>query len=143
MVDQFPSARLISIRLWPSKMPESSSQEGSTTDCVTETVAPDLGPSFQNATGHLEKFHAQAFDNAYRVGWDGENDPMSPRNMSTTRKWAMVLVVCTATVCLYVSDLVAHMKLLADTPFLFKVHVQVLYTQPPTIRSNRNLVHHH
>lgn len=124
------------------KMTGSSNQEDFPADRVTEPVAPDLGVSFQSAASELEDNRAGAFDDAYRVGWDGENDPMSPRSMSTTRKWMMVLIVCMATVCVYVSDTVSHLDLYTDTHSP-QVHVQVLSTQPPTIRSNATSVHRH
>lgn len=123
-------------------MTGSSNQEGFPADCVTETVVPDHGASFQISASKLEDNHARTFEDAYRVGWNGENDPMSPRSMSTTRKWTMVLIVCMATVCVYVSGAVSHLDLSADTQSS-QVHVQVLSTQPPTIRSNATSVHRH
>lgn len=30
----------------------------------------------------------------FEVGWDGDNDPVSPRNFSTTKKWLIVFVIC-------------------------------------------------
>lgn len=89
-------------------------QETFPADFVTEPVAPDPEARFPRAARELEDNHARTFDDAYRVGWDGENDPMSPRSMSTTRKWTLVLVVCTATVCVYVSDAISHLDLSAD-----------------------------
>lgn len=38
----------------------------------------------------------------WEVNWDGENDPMSPRSMSITRKWAIVLIVASSALCVYV-----------------------------------------
>lgn len=124
-----PGARI------PSKMIGSSNQERFPADCVTEPVAPGHAVSFQSAAHELEDNGARTFDDAYRVDWDGENDPMSPRSMSTARKWMLILVVCTATVCVYVSDAVSHLDLFAKI-HSSPVHVQVLSTPPPTIRSN-------
>ncbi|KAF5007706.1 hypothetical protein FDECE_5954 [Fusarium decemcellulare] len=35
----------------------------------------------------------------FQVGWDGDKDPMSPRNMSSLHKWAIVTIVCTSSLC--------------------------------------------
>lgn len=37
-------------------------------------------------------------DTGYLVGWD-ENDPMNPRNMSTARRWLIVIIVSLGSVC--------------------------------------------
>lgn len=95
-------------------MTGSSNPHGVPTDCVIEPGAPDPTASFQSAARELEDNHARAFEDAYRVGWDGENDPSSPRSMSTTRKWMLVLVVCMATVCMYVSNAFSCLDLSAD-----------------------------
>jgi hypothetical protein len=38
----------------------------------------------------------------WEVNWDGENDPMSPRSMSKARKWAIVLIMASSALCVYV-----------------------------------------
>lgn len=38
-------------------------------------------------------------DESFTVSFDGEYDPMYPRNMSVARKWAIVVTVCMGTVC--------------------------------------------
>ncbi|KAK6811137.1 hypothetical protein RU639_012986 [Aspergillus parasiticus] len=35
----------------------------------------------------------------YEVSFDGDQDPMCPRSMSSVRKWVIVLIVCTGTLC--------------------------------------------
>ncbi|KOC10229.1 bicyclomycin resistance protein [Aspergillus flavus AF70] len=35
----------------------------------------------------------------YEVSFDGDQDPMCPRSMSPVRKWVIVLIVCTGTLC--------------------------------------------
>ena len=92
-------------------MTGSSNQEAFLADCVTKPVSLDPTASFQSAARELGDDRARAFDDAYRVEWDGETDPMSPRSMSTMRKWTMVLVLCMATVCVCVYDAVFHLDL--------------------------------
>lgn len=91
-----------------------SSKESFPVDSVAQPVAPDSGASSRSAATELEDSHSGAFDDAYRVGWDGDYDPMSPRSMSAMHKWTIILVVCTATVCVYVSNTVSHFELSAD-----------------------------
>lgn len=38
-------------------------------------------------------------DGTYEVAFDGDQDPMSPRSMSAVRKWMIVIIVCTSTLC--------------------------------------------
>ncbi|KAH8587667.1 major facilitator superfamily domain-containing protein [Bisporella sp. PMI_857] len=35
----------------------------------------------------------------YVVTFEGDHDPMCPRNMAITEKWAIVIIVCTGTLC--------------------------------------------
>ena len=35
----------------------------------------------------------------FEVGWDGEDDPLNPRSMSTGRKWLIVLIVSASSLC--------------------------------------------
>ena len=37
----------------------------------------------------------------YEVHWDGEDDPMHPRNMSKARKWLIVWIVSFSSACVY------------------------------------------
>ena len=49
--------------------------------------------------GHdLEKAETRHIE----VQWDGEDDPMSPRNLPTWRKWHITLTVSVGAVCVYV-----------------------------------------
>ena len=45
-----------------------------------------------------EAARGAAEDAGYLVGWD-ENDPMNPRNMSTARRWLIVIIVSLGSVC--------------------------------------------
>lgn len=38
---------------------------------------------------------------SYKVDWDGENDPMSPRSLSAARKWMNVTVVAVGSLLVY------------------------------------------
>ena len=38
-------------------------------------------------------------DHLFEVQWNGDHDPMNPRNMSKARKWIIVLVVCMSSLC--------------------------------------------
>lgn len=38
----------------------------------------------------------------WEVRWDGENDPMSPRSISTGRRWVIVLILASSSLCVYV-----------------------------------------
>ena len=35
----------------------------------------------------------------FEVGWEGDDDPTNPRSMSTGRKWLIVLIVSTSSLC--------------------------------------------
>lgn len=41
----------------------------------------------------------EAHPKEFEVHWDGDDDPMNPRNMKTWRKWIVVLTVCMSSVC--------------------------------------------
>ncbi|KAM6528944.1 hypothetical protein FALCPG4_009896 [Fusarium falciforme] len=36
---------------------------------------------------------------SFEVSWDGDKDPMNPRNMSLFHKWVIVTIVCTSSLC--------------------------------------------
>lgn len=38
----------------------------------------------------------------FEVHWDGEEDPLNPRNMNKARKWTIVLIVSGGATCVYV-----------------------------------------
>lgn len=38
----------------------------------------------------------------WEVSWNGENDPMSPRSISIAQKWAIVLIMASSALCVYV-----------------------------------------
>jgi hypothetical protein len=37
-------------------------------------------------------------DDSYTVGWE-DNDPLNPRNMSTTRRWLVTMIVSMGSLC--------------------------------------------
>ena len=39
----------------------------------------------------------------YLVTWDGDSDPANPRSMSNLRRWAIVLIVSSSSLCVYVA----------------------------------------
>ena len=45
------------------------------------------------------KTEEEPFDNDYEVRWDGDSDPMSPRNFGNAKKWLIVLVVSAGSTC--------------------------------------------
>lgn len=60
--------------------------------CMTEDVPVD--PQEQDQAHDPEK--------EFEVQWDGDNDPMNPRSMGKPRKWLIVLVLSTSSLCVYV-----------------------------------------
>lgn len=63
--------------------------------------------SVQDVAGALENVSAgysssETMNESFIVSWDGgDDDPLSPRNLSKARKWVIVFVVCTASLCVY------------------------------------------
>ncbi|KAI6086997.1 major facilitator superfamily transporter [Hypoxylon rubiginosum] len=61
--------------------------------------------SVQDVAGALENVSAgysssETMNESFIVSWDGgDDDPLSPRNLSKARKWVIVFVVCTASLC--------------------------------------------
>ena len=45
------------------------------------------------------QINSEALNVDFEVGWDGENDPASPHTMSLARKWGLVFLVSTTTLC--------------------------------------------
>ena len=41
----------------------------------------------------------KAVEEGFEVSWDGDNDPMNPRTMSTFRKWVVTLTVSISSLC--------------------------------------------
>jgi hypothetical protein len=41
----------------------------------------------------------------YLVTWDGDADPENPRSMTMLRRWAIVLICATSSLCVYVTPL--------------------------------------
>jgi hypothetical protein len=55
------------------------------------------GPNKSNPGAVLER--------PYLVTWDGDADPENPRSMTTLRRWAIVLICATSSLCVYVTPL--------------------------------------
>ncbi|KAE8376632.1 major facilitator superfamily domain-containing protein [Aspergillus bertholletiae] len=53
----------------------------------------------QNPDANGEEALAQGDPELYEVSFDGDKDPICPRNMPLMRKWVIVLIVCAATLC--------------------------------------------
>ena len=53
------------------------------------------------AFGEDEEFPGKAEErgNEFEVQWDGDDDPMNPRNMSKVRKWVIVAIVSAGSTC--------------------------------------------
>lgn len=57
--------------------------------CLSDDAAPDSTPS-----QHVSADHAK-----YEVGWDGDDDPLNPRNMHTARKWLITFTMAICSMC--------------------------------------------
>lgn len=53
------------------------------------------------ADGEIPEADADS-EKKFEVTWDGDNDPMSPKSMSLARKWVIVLVMASSSLCVYV-----------------------------------------
>ncbi|KAJ5106929.1 MFS general substrate transporter [Penicillium angulare] len=51
--------------------------------------------------GPFEKSHSEVTvpDSRIIVSFEGDHDPLCPRSLTSIRKWAIVIIVCTATIC--------------------------------------------
>lgn len=57
--------------------------------CLSDDRDCDTGPA-TNASTEYEM---------YKVGWDGEDDPMNPRNMNKARKWLITFTMALCSMC--------------------------------------------
>lgn len=69
-----------------------------------ETVVPDPADAlFTNAPADAEKLPFNRLNNGpetnYQVSFSGDSDPLSPRSMSTLRKWLITLIVSCTSFC--------------------------------------------
>ena len=55
-----------------------------------------FGKEEKNSNGQNNEHDA---DKEFEVKWDGDDDPMNPRNMSHGRKWVIVLIVSAGSTC--------------------------------------------
>ena len=39
----------------------------------------------------------------FEVRWDDDHDPLNPRSMGTARKWIIVIILSTSSLCVYVA----------------------------------------
>lgn len=68
-----------------------------------------LYPVYSNVEGHsyysapedddFDSDEPRVAENEFGVGWDGPDDPMSPKNMKTSRKWLVVITLAVGSVC--------------------------------------------
>lgn len=47
----------------------------------------------------ISRTHSTIDHDVYDVSFDGDDDPMSPKGLPLARKWAIVIIVCTGTMC--------------------------------------------
>lgn len=52
-----------------------------------------MGENGENSDAYIDP------EKKFEVGWDGDNDPMSPKSMSLARKWVVVLVMASSSLC--------------------------------------------
>jgi Major Facilitator Superfamily len=69
-----------------------------------KTEAPDSDDTlFTNAPADIEKLPSNRLNNGsetnYQVYFSGDSDPLSPRSMSTLRKWFITVIVATTSFC--------------------------------------------
>jgi multidrug resistance protein len=57
--------------------------------CLSDEGPPDI-TTVNNGTGE---------DKKYEVGWDGDDDPANPRNMSKARKWLITFAMALCSMC--------------------------------------------
>lgn len=50
------------------------------------------------ATGP-ERDVEKSLENAFEVGWDGDDDPADPKNMPTAKKWLVVIILAFGALC--------------------------------------------
>jgi hypothetical protein len=43
--------------------------------------------------------HSTIDHDIHDVSFDGDGDPMSPKTLPLVRKWVIVIIVCTGTMC--------------------------------------------
>ncbi|RKK65785.1 hypothetical protein BFJ69_g15980 [Fusarium oxysporum] len=77
-----------------SKLDGLSFQDSRTPNHWSEIPMHDQLPEAANQDAILDPF-----DETFRVEFEGDHDPFSPRNMPPLSKWLIVMVVCTATIC--------------------------------------------
>ncbi|EXL42752.1 hypothetical protein FOCG_15197 [Fusarium oxysporum f. sp. radicis-lycopersici 26381] len=77
-----------------SKLDGLSFQYSRTPNHWSEIPLHDQLPQAANQDAVLD-----TFDETFRVEFEGDHDPFSPRNMPLLNKWLIVMVVCTATIC--------------------------------------------
>ena len=62
----------------------------------------------------------------FEVQWDGDNDPMNPRSRSKPRKWLVVLLVSTSSLCVYVNTCLLHVNTeIAKDLYIFSLHIDI------------------
>jgi hypothetical protein len=80
-----------------SKLDGLSFQDSRTPNHWNEIPLHDQLPQAANQDAVLD-----TFDETFRVEFEGDHDPFSPRNMPLLNKWLILMVVCTATICVLV-----------------------------------------
>ncbi|RTE74697.1 hypothetical protein BHE90_010843 [Fusarium euwallaceae] len=69
---------------------------------AVESGEPNRGghraPGHQDEIGDRD-IDLEPTDDTFEIGFEGDDDPFSPRHMPLLHKWLIVFVVCTATIC--------------------------------------------
>jgi hypothetical protein len=54
-----------------------------------------------SASDHTQvsRMHSTIDHDIHDVSFDGDGDPMSPKTLPLVRKWVIVIIVCTGTMC--------------------------------------------
>ena len=62
----------------------------------------------------------------FEVQWDGDNDLMNPRSRSKPRKWLVVFMVSTSSLCVYVNTCLLQFNTeIAKDLYFFSLHVDI------------------
>ncbi|CAH0045740.1 unnamed protein product [Clonostachys solani] len=87
---------------------------------------------------------SESFDIAFKIVLDDDSDPASPRSMPSPRKWLIVATICTAIVCVQLSQEFAASRLVSATglsTFVFGIAFGPLLSGPLSEHFGRRRVY--
>jgi hypothetical protein len=58
-----------------------------------------MEPEAEPASGDQHVDIETSPEKTFEVGWDGPDDPLNPKNMATTRKWLVVVILAFGSLC--------------------------------------------